>query len=251
MIVVHVTRGSALRIYVVASTERLKSLFVNAKCTRTHCFRKRHVPNKFKTAIVLPTISCECATHLNCSQFFHTCLQFNNGSCGCGFFAMVKNDNFSTYKLITIKFISSIDETQRLVSPNGNGKGIYWSKRSMRASKNWVRRSFLILLMQSTLWVSVMVSLYTHSLCQKFWEKRANWRLKNWGCNWKSSSFLEVTTLLCLQLTKLDRFYCKRLFVGAFANSCYSMLGLRNVKFVIVKTIIYVSFVQKISGFSS
>ena len=50
---------------------------------------------------------------------------------------------------------------------------------------------------------------------------------------------LENITLLCLQIAKLKQHDCKRLFVGAFANTCYSMLGLGIVKNVVVNLTIY------------
>ena len=49
--------------------------FVNAKFTRTLCIWTINVPNENNSAIVIPTIRGECATHRNCSQLFHTCLQ--------------------------------------------------------------------------------------------------------------------------------------------------------------------------------
>ena len=43
--------------------------------------------------------------------------------------------------------------------------------------------------------------------------------------------------------------YCKRFSVGASANSHFSMLGPENVKKIVVKITIYVSFVQKLFWF--
>ena len=55
---------------------------------------------------------------------------------------------------------------------------------------------------------------------------------------------LEDITLL--YIAKMEQFERKRLFVGAFANKYYSMLGLGDVKNVMVKIPIYVSSVQKL-----
>ena len=82
----HLTRGHVLSTSIVASAERLQSLFVHARFHKTHCNRTIHVPNKYKTSIVKPTNIVECATHLSCSQLFHTCLHRHIGSCGGGEF---------------------------------------------------------------------------------------------------------------------------------------------------------------------
>ena len=66
--------------------KRLKSLFIKANFLRTHFVRTIHVPKKFNIALVIPTIKGECATHRNCSQFSHTSLQRNIGSCRSGEF---------------------------------------------------------------------------------------------------------------------------------------------------------------------
>ena len=58
--------------------------------------------------------------------------------------------------------------------------------------------------------------------------------------------FLEDIPLLCLGIAKLEQLECKRLFVGAFANTYFSVVGLGNVKKVVVETTIYVSCVQKL-----
>ena len=78
------TQVLALGTLRVASAGRLKSLFVHAKYTRTHCILTKHVPNKLKKAIVIPTIRGESATLRNRSQLFHTCLQRKIGSCRGG-----------------------------------------------------------------------------------------------------------------------------------------------------------------------
>ena len=52
--------------------------------------------------------------------------------------------------------------------------------------------------------------------------------------------------LLCLQVAKLEQLVCKRFFVGAFANTYYSMLGSKAYKNVVGKITIYATFVQKL-----
>ena len=79
--VAHLAHRLALRTLNIASAERLKNLFVQAKFTRTFCIWKIHVPTENSSTIVIPTIRGECTTHCNCSQLFHTCLQRNIGSC--------------------------------------------------------------------------------------------------------------------------------------------------------------------------
>ena len=76
----------ALRTLIVASAERLKSLFVQAKFTQTLGIGTIHVPNENISAIVITTIRGECTTHCNCSRLFHTSLQRNIGSCRNGEF---------------------------------------------------------------------------------------------------------------------------------------------------------------------
>ena len=63
--------------------------------------------------------------------------------------------------------------------------------------------------------------------------------------------FVEDIVLLCLYIAKLEKVKCERLFVGVSANRYHSVLGLGDVKNVVVKKTIYVSFVQKLIGFSS
>ena len=64
------------------SAERLKTFFfVQAKFTRTLCVWTIHVLKENNSAIVIPIVRFECATHRNFSQLFHTCLQRNIVSC--------------------------------------------------------------------------------------------------------------------------------------------------------------------------
>ena len=55
--------------------------------------------------------------------------------------------------------------------------------------------------------------------------------------------FLEDIALLCLLIANLKEVECEKSFVGAFANTYYSVLGLENA-YVVVKTTIYVSFIS-------
>ena len=80
----HLDYRRALRTLIITSAERLKNLFVQAKFTRTLCIWSKHVPNENDSAFVIPTTRGECATHRNCSQFFHTCLQRKIASCRDG-----------------------------------------------------------------------------------------------------------------------------------------------------------------------
>ena len=82
--IAHPTHLRPLRALIIASAKRLKNLFVKAKFTRIFCFWTIHVPNENNSAIVIPTIRGECATHCNCSQLFHICLQRNVASCRDG-----------------------------------------------------------------------------------------------------------------------------------------------------------------------
>ena len=75
MSVAHLTHRRALRTLIIAPAERLKSLSVQAKFTQTVCFWTIHVSNENNSAIVMPIIRGECATHCNCSQKCYTCKQ--------------------------------------------------------------------------------------------------------------------------------------------------------------------------------
>ena len=82
------TLGRALRTLIAASAEKLKTFFARANYTGKHCFRTIHVPNKFNNAFVIPTIRVKGATHLNCSQKVHPCLQRIVSFCRGGTFPM-------------------------------------------------------------------------------------------------------------------------------------------------------------------
>ena len=82
--IAHLAHRPILRTLIMASTKRMKSLFVQAKFTQTLCIWTIHVPNDTNSAIVIPTIRGDCTTHCNCSRLFHTCLQRNIGSCRDG-----------------------------------------------------------------------------------------------------------------------------------------------------------------------
>ena len=78
--IAHLAHERALRTLLIASAERLKSLFAQAKFTRTFCFWTIHVPNGINSAIVTPTVTVVCATDRNCCQLLHLCLQPSIGS---------------------------------------------------------------------------------------------------------------------------------------------------------------------------
>ena len=86
-------------------SERLKSLFVQAKLTQTLCIWVLHIPNENYSAIVMPTIRGECTTHCNCSQKCHTCKQKKSILVEMFDFAVTQFDNFCKNELITVMFI--------------------------------------------------------------------------------------------------------------------------------------------------
>ena len=65
--IAHLTHRRALRALRIASAERLKSVFVQAKSNSTLCNWTIHVPNENNSAIVIPTIRGECNIPRNCS----------------------------------------------------------------------------------------------------------------------------------------------------------------------------------------
>ena len=67
MSIAHLTHRRALRAFIIASAERLKSLFVQAKFTRTRRIGTIHNPYENNSAIVIPTIRGGCPAHRNCS----------------------------------------------------------------------------------------------------------------------------------------------------------------------------------------
>ena len=73
--IAHLAHRRALRTLIIASAQRLKSIFVQAKFTGTHCIWTIHDSNAYNSAVVIPTIRAECATNCNCSQKCHTCKQ--------------------------------------------------------------------------------------------------------------------------------------------------------------------------------
>ena len=76
----------ALRTLITGSAERLKSFLCMQSLPEHFVFWTICVANEKNSAFVIPTIMGECATHRNCSQFFHTCLQRIIGSCRDGEF---------------------------------------------------------------------------------------------------------------------------------------------------------------------
>ena len=79
--IAHLVHRRALRTLIIASAQRLKSLFLEAKLPQTLCIWTIHVPNENISAIVIPTIGVERSTHCNCSQKCHTCNQQKIDSC--------------------------------------------------------------------------------------------------------------------------------------------------------------------------
>ena len=79
--IAHLSHRSTLQTLIIASAKRLKSFFVLAKFNQTLCIWTIHVSNENHSAIVIPTIGGECATHCNCSQKCHTCRQQKIDSC--------------------------------------------------------------------------------------------------------------------------------------------------------------------------
>ena len=77
----HLAHRRAMRTILIASAERLKIFSVQTKFTRTICIWTIHVPNENNSAIVIPTIGGECATHRKGSQNCHTCKQQKIDSC--------------------------------------------------------------------------------------------------------------------------------------------------------------------------
>ena len=102
--IAHLTHGRALRTLIIASAERLKSLFVQAKFTQTLCIWTIHVSNDYNSAIILPKTGSECATHFNCSQ--NVTLVSNKKSILVEVFdfAVTQVDNFCENELITVMF---------------------------------------------------------------------------------------------------------------------------------------------------
>ena len=76
--IAYLTNRPTLRTLIIASAERLKSLFVKAKFTQTLCIWAIHVPSDNTDTIVIRTIS---ATHRNCSEKCYTCKQQKIDSC--------------------------------------------------------------------------------------------------------------------------------------------------------------------------
>ena len=71
--IAHLTNRRALRTLIIASAERLKCLFVQAKFSQTLCIWTIHLSNENNSAIVIPTIRGGCTTHCSCSQKSYTC----------------------------------------------------------------------------------------------------------------------------------------------------------------------------------
>ena len=100
--IAHFTHKRALRTFIIASAHRFKSLFVQAKFTRTLCIWTIRVSNERNSAIVIPIIRGECATHRNCSQKCHSCKQQKSFFVETFDFAVTQVDNFCENELITV-----------------------------------------------------------------------------------------------------------------------------------------------------
>ena len=102
--IAHLAHRRALRTLIIASAERFNSLFMQAKFTQTLCIWTIHIPNENNSAIVEPTITCECATQRNCSQ--NVTLVSNKKSIPVEMFdfAVTQVDNFCKNELITLLF---------------------------------------------------------------------------------------------------------------------------------------------------
>ena len=100
----HPAHRCALRALIIASAERLKNLFVQAKFTQTLCIWTIHVPNENNSAIVIPTTRGECTTHCNCSHKRHTCKQKKSSPEEMFDFELTQVHNFCKNELITVLF---------------------------------------------------------------------------------------------------------------------------------------------------
>ena len=75
-------------------------------------------------------------------------------------------------------------------------------------------------------------------------------RIKELRFFWRCSLLLGgCNAAVSFYIAKLEQLKCKRLFVGAFANTYYTVKGLGDVTSVVVKKSIYVSFVQNLLWF--
>ena len=98
--IAHVTHRRALRTLIIASADRLKCLFVQAKFTRTFCIWKMHVPMRIIVLLSYPQSGLKA---------LHILIALNSFTLVCNVvsvlvemvnFAMVKVDNFCKNKLI-------------------------------------------------------------------------------------------------------------------------------------------------------
>ena len=69
--------------------DRLKKFNCARKVYPDKMFSDNTLSNKLDIAIVIPTITGECATHRDCSHFFYTCLRLYVGSSRFGEFLNV------------------------------------------------------------------------------------------------------------------------------------------------------------------
>ena len=109
--IAHLAHRRALRTLIIASAEKLKSLFLQATFSQTVCIWTIHVPNDNNDTIVIPTIS---ATHRNYSEKCYTCKQQKPILVEMIDFTVTQVDNFCKNELITVMFKFLVEKTQAL-----------------------------------------------------------------------------------------------------------------------------------------
>ena len=114
----YLSHRCAFRVSIIASAERLKSRFVQAKFTRILGIGTIYVSNENNSAIVTTTIRGECGTHRNCSQKCYTCKQQKIDSCRDVCFTVTQFDNFCKNELITYCSNFLMEKTQVLFFSN-------------------------------------------------------------------------------------------------------------------------------------
>ena len=121
----YLTRGLALRTLTITSFNKFKSLFVQAQCARTHCFRSKHVtPNKFVTALSNQPSGVNELQIINVLNYFALVCEVLSVHVEMVSFATVKFDDFCKYEGITVWIKLFIEKTQELLFPNRNDKKI-------------------------------------------------------------------------------------------------------------------------------
>ena len=211
-----------------------------AKFLRTHRVRAVLVIIKYKNATVTPTVRAERATHGICSEIFHTCLQRSIVSSDVGFcdgwdlyFLWVLFD----YRVVqtfwwklrkdccfetgTINEVASMDV--RCYLPIIGKEFVFWLCNSI----------FIFGFRQWNLYTVARSIKSIRKIGQFLNQKKSVlfWRYLLLFARYKAA----LSSNRITGTTPLQKFF------GAFANCCFSMLGLRNVKNVLVKICIQVS----------